>query len=69
MGEQIKIQAIVLNKVDYKDNDRVLTLFSPQKGRVTVSCKGVKKQNSKLRAGSELFAFGTYIYGYGLRFY
>lgn len=61
MGEQIKIQAIVLNKVDYKDNDRVLTLFSPQKGRVTVSCKGVKKQNSKLRAGSELFAFGTYI--------
>jgi DNA repair protein RecO (recombination protein O) len=61
MGEQIKTQAIVLNKVDYKDNDRVLTLFSAQKGRVTVSCKGVKKQNSKLRAASEIFAFGTYI--------
>ena len=61
MGEQVKIQAIVLNKVDFKDNDRILTLFSPQQGRVTVSCKGVKKQNSKLRAASELFAFGTYI--------
>ena len=61
MGEPIKTQAIVLNKVDYKDNDRVLTLFSAQMGRVTVSCKGVKKQNSKLRAASEVFAFGTYI--------
>ena len=61
MSQQIKLQAIVLNKVDYKDNDRVLTLFSAQKGRVTVSCKGVKKQNSKLRAASEVFAFGTYI--------
>ncbi len=61
MGEQLKIQAIVLNKVDFKDNDRILTLFSPVKGKVTVSVKGVKKQNSKLRAGSEVFAFGTYI--------
>lgn len=61
MGEQLKIQAIVLNKVDYKDNDRILTLFSAQQGKVTVSVKGVKKQNSKLRAGSEVFAFGTYI--------
>lgn len=61
MGEQIKTQAIVLNKVDFKDNDRVLTLFSAQNGKITASCKGVKKQNSKLRASSEVFAFGTYI--------
>ncbi len=61
MGEQIKTQAIVLNKVDFKDNDRVLTLFSAQNGKITASCKGVKKQNSKLRPSSEVFAFGTYI--------
>ena len=61
MGEQIKTQAIVLNKVDFKDNDRVLTLFSAQYGKMTVSCKGVKKQNSKLRASSEIFAFGNYV--------
>ncbi len=61
MGEQIKTQAIVLNKVDFKDNDRVLTLFSAQEGKISASCKGVKKQNSKLRASSEVFAFGTYV--------
>lgn len=61
MGESIKIRGIVLNKTDYKDSDRILTLFSPEKGKITVSSKGVKKQNSKLRAGSELFAFGYYV--------
>lgn len=61
MGEPLKIQAVVLKKTDYRDNDRILTLLSPEKGKLTVSVKGVKKQNSKLRAGSELFAFGNYI--------
>ncbi len=61
MGEPLKIRAVVLKKTDYRDNDRILTLFSPEKGKLTVSVKGVKKQNSKLRAGSELFAFGNYI--------
>lgn len=61
MGQSIKIHGIVLNKTDYKDNDRILTLLSPEKGKITVSAKGVKKQNSKLRAGSELFAFGAYV--------
>ncbi|MBR2861417.1 MAG: DNA repair protein RecO [Clostridia bacterium] len=61
MGEAVKIQAIVLKKVDYKDADRVLTLFSPQVGKIIVSAKGIKKQNSKLRASSEVFAFGTFV--------
>lgn len=61
MGQSIKLHGIVLNKTDYKDNDRILTLFSPEKGKMTVSARGVKKQNSKLRSGSELFAFGNYV--------
>lgn len=61
MGEAIKTKAIVLNKVDYKDNDRILTLFSLEKGKITVSVKGVKKTTSKLRPCSEMFFFGQYI--------
>lgn len=61
LGEAVKLQAIVLNKVDYKESDRILTLFSPEKGRLTASARGVKKPASKLRAGTELFAFGTYV--------
>ena len=61
MGETIKTQAIVLAKVDYRDNDRILTLFSPEYGRMTATARGVKKQTSKLRPSGEIFAFGTYL--------
>lgn len=61
MGEAIKTKAIVLNKVDYKDNDRILTLFSLEYGKITVSVKGIKKPTSKLRPCSEIFFFGQYI--------
>ena len=50
MGEAVKLQAIVLNRVDYKESDRILTLLSPEKGKLTVSARGVKKQASKLVA-------------------
>lgn len=61
MGEAIRVRAIVLAKTDYKENDRILTIFSPSHGRLTVTARGVKKQNAKLRAGSEVFAFGTFL--------
>ncbi len=61
MAEQIKVQAIVINKVDYKDNDRILTLFSPEKGRLTAAVRGIKKPSSKLRSSGELFVWGEYI--------
>lgn len=61
MGEAIKVRAIVLNKTDYGENDRILTLFSPDHGRLSASAKGVKKPTSRLRAGSEVFAFGEYV--------
>ena len=61
MGETIRMQAIVLNKTDYRDSDRILTLFAPDKGKLTASAKGVKKQNAKNRAAGEVFAFVTFL--------
>lgn len=57
----LKCTAIVLRFADYKDADRMVTLFSRQQGRISASVRGVKKQNSKLRAGAELFSLGEYI--------
>ena len=55
----LKCTAIVLRFADYKDADRMVTLFSRQQGRISASVRGVKKQNSKLRAGAELFSLGN----------
>lgn len=54
-------QALVLQRSDYRDNDRILTLFSPQLGRVDALCRGCRKPKSALMAASELFTLGEYV--------
>ena len=58
---EVKTDAIVLKSVDYKDNDKILTLFSPALGRITVGAKGVKKQKAKLSFAAQPFCFAEYI--------
>lgn len=57
----ITCQAIVLRHADYREHDRMLTLFSPTLGRVEALCRGCKKIGSPLLACSEWFAFGEYV--------
>ncbi len=57
----ITTQAIVLRHTDYRENDRMLTLLTPELGRVDALARGCKKPGSPLLAGAELFAFGEYV--------
>jgi len=52
--------AIVLRYANYRDNDRMLTLFSPELGRIDAAVRGVRKPKSALRGAAELFATGVY---------
>jgi len=45
------IEGIVIKRRDYGEADRIVTLFSKEKGKITVLAKGVRKLNSK-RIGS-----------------
>ena len=58
---EVKTDAIVLQTVDYKDNDKILTLFSPSLGRITVGAKGVKKAKAKLSFAAQPFCFAEYV--------
>ena len=58
---EIKTEAIVLQSIDYKDNDKLLTLFSPTLGRITAGAKGVKKQKAKLSFAAQPFCFAEYV--------
>ncbi len=58
---EVKTDAIVLQTVDYQENDKILTLFSPSLGRITVGAKGVKKQKAKLAFAAQPFCFAEYI--------
>ena len=52
--------AIVLRNAPYKDNDRMLTLLSPTKGRVEALARGCRRPKSPLLNASELFALGDF---------
>lgn len=58
---EIKTDAIVLQTVDYKDNDKILTLFSPSLGKITVGIRGVKKPQAKLAFSAQPFCFAEYV--------
>ncbi len=57
----VKTQAIVLKNADYRDHDRMLTLLTPQFGRIDALCRGCKRNNSPLLAASECFCCGEYM--------
>lgn len=52
MGEmgELKTEGIVLRYADYKDADRMLTLLTPDYGLISVSARGVRRQNAQAPA-------------------
>ena len=58
---EIKVNALVIKAIDYKENDKILTLYSLEKGRLSANIKGVKKPKAKLKFASEPFCFAEFI--------
>lgn len=55
-----KVKGIVISSKDYKDNDKLLTLFTLEKGIVYAKLVGVKKPKAKLKAAKEIFCFAEF---------
>ena len=60
MTNDEKVYGIVVRVADYKDYHKMLTLFTPKYGMVSVLSPASKRPKSQLRAGSEMFVFGNY---------
>ena len=54
-------QVIVLRRVDYRENDRILSLLSPLRGRIDVTARSARKVKSPLLSACELFTMGEYV--------
>lgn len=60
---------VVLRGSNYRDNDRMLTLFSRERGRIDALARGCRKQGSSLLPASDVFCCGEYqFYQKGDRF-
>lgn len=47
---------IVLNRINFGEADRILTIITPEYGKLRLMAKGVRKIKSKLAGGIELFS-------------
>lgn len=56
-----KVNALMIKSVDYGENDKILTLFSLEKGVISAKIRGVKKAGAKLKFAAEPFCFAEYV--------
>lgn len=56
MSAPFRTEAIVLRRTNYGEADRVLSLITPDRGKISAIAKGVRKPKSKLAGGLELLA-------------
>ncbi len=54
------VKGIVLRTKEYKDNDKLLTILTLEKGKILVKARGVKKASSKLKAYCQSFCFAEF---------
>lgn len=54
--KQIITRGIVLSRTNYGEADRIISLLTPDQGKVRLLAKGVRKIKSKLAGGIELFS-------------
>lgn len=53
---------IILSRTDYGEADRILTLLTPDQGKLRLMAKGVRKVKSKLAGGIELFSVSDIVF-------
>ena len=58
---QTENTAIVLRHADYRDNDRMVTLLSPTRGRIDALIRNCRKPKSHNLNSGELFALGDFM--------
>lgn len=54
--KQVKTTGIILSRTDYGEADRILTILTPEQGKLRLKARGVRKVKSKLAGGIELFS-------------
>lgn len=58
--EQLTVKALVVKSIDYGDFDKLLTLVTEDKGKLTVTVKGGKSLRSKFVSVSEPFTYAVF---------
>lgn len=65
----LKTQGIVIKEVNTGEADKIITLFTRNRGRISALSRGGKRPKSKLAAASQIMCYGDYVLYSGREIY
>ncbi|HNS50835.1 MAG TPA: DNA repair protein RecO [Anaerolineae bacterium] len=60
-----RTEAIVLRRTDFGEADRLLTTFTPERGKIRLVAKGARKPSSRKSGHVELFSYDLFVVATG----
>ena len=57
----IEVKGLVIRTMDLSDNDKLLTLFTEERGKMTVVANGSRALKSRYLAAAQLFCYASYV--------
>lgn len=57
-----KADGLLLRAADYGENDRMVSILTAERGKVSAAMKGVRKAGAKLRFAAQPFCFAEYVF-------
>ena len=60
-----RTEAIVLRRTDFGEADRLLTVLTPERGKLRLVAKGARKPTSRKSGHVELFSYGQFLVAVG----
>lgn len=57
----IKTKGIVIKEIQYKDNDKIITLLTDELGKISCIAKGAKKNNSPILANAQYLVYSEFV--------
>lgn len=58
---EFKADALLLRAADYRESDRIVTLLTAERGKVSAGMRGVRKAGAKLNFAAQPFCFAEYV--------
>lgn len=65
----IKTKGIIIAQNNMNDNDKMVTLLTPDLGKIGCAAKGARRQKSALMAGTQFLCFGEFLIYKGVSSY
>jgi DNA repair protein RecO (recombination protein O) len=65
----VKARGVVLKETPVGESDKIITLLTKERGKISVSARGARKTKSKYLAGTQLFTYSDFVLFDGKRFY